>query len=161
MKTFSIVLLMSLTLSGCGMFGAKIEDQRPPPVVITNRTLLAYQCPPPPQVDNVVTRPIQWDVISRLELDAVILELLTELGIEDEDMFIINQAVGDFFFHPEDEVIWALNPDDYADLGRNTADILAAMKQFKEVAIHYKKCIADSEQAVLRKNAAESDPDSE
>lgn len=159
MKTFSI-LLIGIFLSGCSIFD-RFEDQRPPPVVITNKTLLAYQCPPPPQVDNVDSRPIQWDVISRLELDAVILELLTELGIEDEDMFIINQAIGDFFFHPEDEVIWALNPDDYADLGRNTADYLAGLKQFKQVALHYKKCISDSEKAVLEQNVAESESDSD
>ena len=156
MKIFSIAL-MTLVLSGCGLFGARIEDNRPPPVSTTHITQLAYTCPQPPQVDNFDSRDIVWDVASRIELDAVMLELLTDLDVPEEDIWIINQAVGDFFFHPGDEVRWSLSADDYADLGRNTSDILAATKQFKLVVQHYKKCIADSKDAVLRANERDSE----
>ena len=58
---------------------------------------------------------------------------------------------------PEEDVLWALNADDYADFGRNTSDILAATKQMKEVIRHFKQCIADSEQAVLDINRTETE----
>lgn len=157
-------MVVALLLSGCGLFGPRIDDRRPDPVIVTNKTVLAYECPAPPQLDNFAARDIEWDVASRKELDAVILELMADLyegdgdPLEDEEFLaiisIVNQTVGDFFFQPGDEVRWSLSADDYADLGRNTSDILAAMKQMKEVIRHYKQCIADSEEAVRRQNAA-------
>ncbi len=156
MKIFSIIVV-SLFLSGCGLFGTKIEDNRPPPVLITNRTLLAYSCPPPPQLDTFNGRSIEWDVISRKELDAIMLVLMDELDVDEENIFILNQAVGDFFFAPGEEVIWALSADDYANFGKNTSDILAATKQMKEVIRHFKQCIVDSEKAVLDINRTETE----
>ena len=152
MKIFSTVLVL-LFLSGCSLFSNKFEDERPAPVVTIHRTLLAYECPQPPQLDTFVANDIEWDVASRKELDAVMLELLDELGyIEDEDIFIINQVVGDFFFHPDDEVRWSLSAEDYADAGKNTSDGIKALKQMKAVIIHYKKCVADSKEVVRRSN---------
>ena len=151
MKIFSI-LVVTFLITGCSLFGNRFEDNRPPPVVTVHRTLLAYECPQPPQIDNFTARDFQWDVASRMELDAVMLELLEELGTPDDDIFIINQVVGDFFFHPDDEVRWSLSADDYANLGRNTSDIIKALKQLKAVVIHYKKCIDDSKDAVIRAN---------
>jgi len=161
MKIFSIIIV-SLSLSGCGLFGAKIEDNRPPPVLITNKTLIAYSCPPPPQLDTFNGRRIDWDVISRKEFDEKLVVLMNELGveegsIEEENFFIVNQMVGDFFFGPGEDGIWALNADDYADFGKNTSDVLAATKQMKDVIRHFKKCIADSEKAVLEINRTETE----
>jgi len=160
MKIFSLILF-SLVLSGCGLFGARIEDRRPDAVNTTHTTILGYTCPQPPQLDTFRSRPVDWDVISRKELDAEMLALMDELDVEEDVMFIINQATGDFFFLPEEEVIWALSADDYADLGRNTSDILAAMKQQKEVIRHYKQCITDSEQIVLDANRRETENNTE
>ena len=157
MKIFSIALL-AFILSGCSLFGPRIEDNRPDPVIVNHTTQIAYTCPEPPLVDNVTMRDIEWDVVSRKELDAVILELMNELSIPEEEIAIINQVVGDFFFHPDDEVRWSLNADDYADLGRNTSDVLAALKQMKAIAQHYKKCINDSEDAVRRANEQLTEP---
>lgn len=164
MKIFSTVLVL-LLLSGCSLFKNEIEDKRPDPVIITNKTLLAYECPKPPQVDNVDLRKIQWDVVSRKELDALILETMTELYEGDDDPFededflaiisILNQVIGDMFFHPGDEVRWSLSADDYANLGRNTSDIKAALKQMKTVIRAYGKCVADSKDAVRRANEQE------
>lgn len=151
MKIFSVIFL-SVLLSGCSLFGARIEDNRPDPVLVTHVTQLAYTCPEPQPLDNVEMRDIQWDVASRKELDAEILELMNELSVPEEEIAIINQAVGDFFFHPDDQVRWSLSADDYADLGRNTSDVLAALKQLKAIVLHYKKCINDSEEAVRRAN---------
>ena len=78
MKIFSIVIA-SLLLSGCSLFGSKFEDERPEPVIVTNRTYIAYECPAPPQIDNFEARDIEWDVASRKELDAIVLELFYEL----------------------------------------------------------------------------------
>ena len=160
MKIFSLILL-SLVLSGCGLFGARIEDRRPDAVNTTHTTVLGYTCPQPPQLDKFTSRPVDWDVISRKELDAEMLTLMDELDIEEDAIFIINQATGDFFFLPEEEVIWALSADDYADLGRNTSAVLAAMKQQKEVIRHYKQCITDSEQIVLDANRRETENNTE
>ena len=161
MKIFSVIAV-SLLLSGCGFLSPRIEDARPDPVIVTQRTYIAYECPAPPQVDNVDLRGIEWDVASRKELDAVLLELMAELyegdddPLEDEDFLalisIINQTVGDFFFHPDDEVRWSLSADGYADNGRNTSDVLAALRQFKTVIAHYQKCIADSQDTARRLN---------
>lgn len=147
MKNISVILI-ALFLTGCGVFGPKIEDNRPAPVIVTNTTQLAYTCPTPPPLDKFSARDVDWDVPSRKQLDAEMLELLTELDVPEEDLYIINQAVGDFFFHPDDEVRWTLSADDYANLSKNTQDVLAALRQFKAVVAHYKKCIADSEEAV-------------
>ena len=155
MKIFSIILL-SLLFSGCSMFGTKIEDARPDPIVIVNKTLLAYSCPNPPQLDTFDARPVNWDVISRIELDAEMVALMEELDVEEDILFIINQATGDFFFLPNEDVIWALSADDYANLGRNTSDVLAAFRQAKDVIRHYKQCIADSEKALLEQNLKEA-----
>lgn len=165
MKIFS-TLLVVLLLSGCSLFKNDIEDRRPDPIIITNKTLLSYECPQPPQVDNVDLRKINWDVVSRKELDAVILETLSEYYVgeddplEDEDFLamisVLNLVIGDLFFHPGDEVRWSLSADDYASLGRNTSDIEAALKQLKTVIRHYKKCIEDSKDAVRRANEKEN-----
>ena len=150
MKIFSTALIL-LLLSGCSLFSNKFEDERPAPVVTVHRTMLAYECPQPPQLDTFVSNDIQWDVASRKELDAVMLELLDDLGyIEEEDIFIINQVVGDFFFHPDDEVRWSLSAEDYADSGKNTSDVTKALTQMKSVIKHYKKCIDDSKDTVRR-----------
>ena len=157
MKIFNVLFVtVLLLLSGCSIFSRPtIEDNRPPPVITTHITQLAYECPEPPQVDNFDARDIVWDVASRQELDGVMIELLEELGyIEDEDIFIINQVVGDFFFHPDDEVRWSLSADDYAKLGRNTSDILAAAKQLKTIVGHYRQCVQDSKDALIRANEA-------
>ncbi len=152
MKIFSILVMM-LLMSGCSLFSNKFEDERPAPVVTIHRTLLAYECPQPPQLDTFVANDIMWDVASRKELDAVMLELLDELGyIEDEDIFIINQVVGDFFFHPNDEVRWSLSAEDYAGSGKNVSDVTKALKQMKSVILHYKKCVADSKEIVRQSN---------
>ncbi len=152
MKIFSMLILM-LLMSGCSLFSNKFEDERPAPVVTVHRTLLAYECPQPPQLDTFVANDIEWDVASRKELDMVMLELLDELGyIDDEDIFVINQVVGDFFFHPNDEVRWSLSAEDYADSGKNVSDVTKALKQMKSVIIHYKKCVIDSKEAVRRAN---------
>ena len=164
MKIFSTLLIV-LLLSGCSLFKNEIEDRRPDPVVINNTTLLAYECPRPPQIDNVDLRTITWDVVSRKELDALIVELMTELYVGDDDPFedeeflavvsIMNQAIGDLFFHPGDDVRWSLSADDYANLGRNTSDIEAALKQFKVVIRHYGQCILDSKDIARRANERE------
>lgn len=151
MKIFSIIITVFL-LSGCSMFGTKIEDQRPDPVNTTHITQLAYNCPQEPQVDNFVKRDVEWDVASRKELDQKMVELMEELEIPDEDMYIINQVVGDFFFHPGEETRWTISPDGYTNFGRNTSDVIKALKQLKSVARHYKKCIADSKEVVRRAN---------
>ncbi len=152
MRIFSILILM-LLISGCSLFKNVFEDERPEPVVTIHRTLLAYECPQPPQLDTFVANDIEWDVASRKELDAVMLELLDELGyIDDEDIFIINQIVGDFFFHPDDEVRWSLSAEDYADSGKNVSDVTKALKQMKSVILHYKKCVVDSKEIVRRAN---------
>ena len=150
------VLALSSILCGCGLFGARIEDERPPPVITQHKTLIAYECPPPPQVDTFDARNINWRVLSRKRLDAFMLELMVDLAtVEDDDLFIINEAAGDFFFMPEEEVLWALNSDDYAALSANTADILAALSQMKKVAMHYQDCIQASKDIVAARNAAE------
>lgn len=152
MKIFSAVLVL-LLLSGCSLFSNTFEDERPVPVVTIHRTLLAYECPQPPQLDTFVANDIMWDVASRKELDAVMLELLDELGyIDDEDIFAINQVVGDFFFHPNDEVRWSLSAEDYANSGKNVSDVTKALKQMKSVIRHYKKCVVDSKEIVRRSN---------
>jgi hypothetical protein len=165
MKIFSTILVL-LLLSGCSLFKNEIEDRRPDPVIIQNKTLLAYECPQAPQIDNVDLRDIKWDVVSRKELDALLLELMLEMYEGDDDPFedeefvilisIVNQAVGDLFFHPGEETRWSLSADDYADLGRNTSDIEAALKQLKSVIRHYKKCEADSKDIVRRANEQEN-----
>lgn len=164
MKIFSTILVL-LLLSGCSLFRNDIEDRRPDPVIITNKTLLAYECPRPPQVDNVDLRSIKWDVVSRKELDALILETMSELyegdddPLEDEDFLaivsILNLVIGDLFFHPGDEVRWSLSADDYANLGRNTSDVEAALKQFKAVIRSYVQCVADAKDVVRRRNELE------
>lgn len=152
MKIFSTLLVL-LLLSGCSLFSNTFEDERPAPVVTVHRTLLAYECPRPPQLDTFVSNEVDWDVASRKELDAVMLELLDELGyIDDEDIFVINQVVGDFFFHPDDEVRWSLSAEGYVNSGKNTSDVTKALKQMKSVIIHYKKCVVDSKEAVRRAN---------
>ena len=127
--------------------------------------MMSYQCTKPPQVDNVDLRSINWDVVSRKELDALILTTMLELYEGDDDPFedeelmvivsVLNQVIGDYFFHPDDETRWTLSADDYADLGRNTSDIEAALKQFKIVVRHYIKCIRDSEDIARRANERE------
>jgi hypothetical protein len=152
-------------MSGCSLFRNDIEDRRPDPVIVNNTTMLGYECPQPPQIDNVDLRSIRWDVVSRKELDALILETLAELyegdddPLEDEEFLaivsVLNLVIGDLFFHPGDEVRWSLSADDYANLGRNTSDIEAALKQMKIVIRHYKQCIADSKDIVRRANERE------
>lgn len=164
MKIFNTLLVL-LLLSGCSLFNNDIEDKRPNPVIVNNTTQLAYECPRPPQIDNVDLRRITWDVVSRKELDALILETMSELyegdddPLEDEEFLyivsILNLVIGDLFFHPGDDVRWSLSADDYANLGRNTSDIEAAIKQFKAVIRSYVKCIADSKDAVRRANEQE------
>ncbi len=164
MKIFSTILIL-LMLSGCSLFKNEIEDRRPDPVIITNKTLLAYECPRPPQVDNVDLRSIKWDVVSRKELDALIETTILEFYVGDDDpyedeefitlVFVLNQVIGDFFFHPDDETRWTLSADDYANLGRNTSDVEAAMKQFKVVIRSYIQCIDDAKDVVRRRNELE------
>lgn len=159
MKTFSILVLM-LLMSGCSLFSNTFEDERPAPVVTVHRTLLAYECPQPPQLDKFVANDIVWDVASRKELDAILLELMLDLYEGDDDPFedeefliivsIINQEVGNFFFHPDDEARWSLSAEDYADSGRNVSDVIKALKQMKSVIRHYKKCIDDSKDIARR-----------
>lgn len=161
MKIFSTLLVL-LLLSGCSLFSNRFEDKRPAPVVTIHRTLLAYECPQPPQLDTFVANDIEWDVASRKELDAILLELMFEFYEGDDDPFedeeflilvsIINQEVGNFFFHPDDEVRWSLSAEDYAGSGKNLSDGIKALKQMKSVIIHYKKCIADSKDVVRRAN---------
>lgn len=161
MKIFSI-LFLTLLMSGCSLFSNKFEDERPAPVVTVHRTLLAYECPQPPQLDTFVSNDIKWDVASRKELDAILLELMLDLyegdddPLEDEEFLaiisIINQEVGNFFFHPDDEVRWSLSAEDYTDSGKNVSDLIKALKQMKSVILHYKKCISDSKEAVRLSN---------
>jgi hypothetical protein len=104
-------------------------------------------------------------VVSRKELDALIVETVAELYEGDVDPFedeeflaivsVLNLVIGDLFFHPGDEVRWSLSADDYANLGRNTSDIEAALKQMKIVIRHYKRCIDDSKDIVRRANERE------
>lgn len=164
MKTFSLIIF-SLLLTGCGLFGPKIVDKRPDPVIIVNKHLVAYQCPPAPQVDNVSIRNINWNVISRKELDAYIIETLFEffdIPIDEDEMTeqlimisVINKIIGDFFFMPGEEVIWSLSADDYSGLGLNTSDFIAGLAQLKAVAIHYKECNAQSIRLAQERNEAE------
>ena len=155
MKTISAILLV-VVLAGCAG-GPKIVDKRPDPVVVTHQTLLAYDCPPPPTVDKFKARDITWDVISREQLVAVLSKLLSDAGIEGEPLLFIDKQTGDFIFQPGEETIWGLTADEYADLGRNTSDILAAVKQLRKVVDHYKSCIDKSKAAVEAANAAENE----
>jgi len=151
MTKFFALLLLAVLATGC--VSTKIDDTRPDPVNITTKTFLAYSCPQPPIIDKFKARNITWDVISRKELDAVLLKLLAESGVEGEALLIVNEQTGDFLFQPNESVIWGLTTDEYAALSRNTSDILAAVRQQKAVINHYKTCIADSEAAVIEANA--------
>lgn len=149
-----LVIVAVLFLSGC--VSTKVEDKRPDPVTTINRHFLAYTCPQPPDVDRFTARRVTWDVISRKELDGILLKLLSDAGLEGEPLLFVNKETGDFIFQPEDNVIWALSTADYTNLGRNTSDILAALRQKNKIIAHYEQCILDSEEAVKRANEREN-----
>ena len=159
MKISSLIIL-SFFITGCGLFAPQIGDKRPDPVIITNKHLVAYQCPPSQQVDNVTMRDVTWDIKSRKELDAMFVEMMDEYGVDVESeeeflIFAINQATGDFFFLPEQDVIWTLSADQYAALSANTSDLIGALAQMKAVAVHYKGCTETSVRIAQERNEAE------
>ena len=119
MKVISI-LLMSLFLSGCAIFG-KTEPVVPEVKVVTEQVPLRIYQPPLP---------------AEIKLEDVNFVVITEENLE-EQMQKIKKQHGDF-------VVFAFTPQAYENMAYNLQEIRRYIKQQKELIIYYRDATKES-----------------
>jgi len=113
---FKLLLILSLALSGCSMFGREyVPDVKAVEVVNVQKKAVVYH---PPLPSKVRTKPVEWKVLTPAVMDEYLSDL--EKGEAPTNVY------------------YGVSPTGYENLSLNMAEIKRYIKQVLSIVNYYK-----------------------
>ena len=119
-----LLLIASLVLSGCSMFGREyVPDVKAVEVVNVQKKAVIYH---PPLPSKVRTKPVEWKVLTPAIMDEYLSDL--EKGEAPTNVY------------------YGVSPTGYENLSLNMAEIKRYIKQVLSIVNYYKELDSDKEE---------------
>ena len=119
-----LLLILSLALSGCSMFGREyLPDVKAVEVVNVQKKAVVYH---PPLPSKVRTKPVEWKVLTPAVMDEYLDDL--EKGEAPTNVY------------------YGVSPTGYENLSLNMAEIKRYIKQVLSIVNYYKELDADEKE---------------
>lgn len=119
-----LLLILSLVLSGCSMFGREyVPDVKAVEVVNVQKKAVVYH---PPLPSKVRTKPVEWKVLTPAVMDEYLDDL--EKGEAPTNVY------------------YGVSPTGYENLSLNMAEIKRYIKQVLSIVNYYKELDADEKE---------------